>query len=237
MIYDITYNGICSKTMGVAVKTRPDIPSPSKRGEFVEIAGRNGSLLQSDGTYENLAFSIEMNYVRRPHAVMKTFREIKRWLSGSGELILGDDQEVFYKVKAIETTNEKRKAKIGYDFKADVIADPFCYFVNGKIPVECTGSMSLHNGYDECCPTYIVNGEGTCRLIVNGYALDIAVNTELIIDTDKLLVYTPDGVIRTVDTSGADLEELRFVEGNNEIDFRVDTGLVTLSIIPNWRAI
>ena len=47
------FNGVDSRDMGLTVERIPTMRSPKKRIESIHIAGRNGALHQSDGSYEN----------------------------------------------------------------------------------------------------------------------------------------------------------------------------------------
>ena len=49
-LYYITYKGISNRTLGIEVARRPSIPSPIQRGNYIQIAGRDGALLDTDGT-------------------------------------------------------------------------------------------------------------------------------------------------------------------------------------------
>lgn len=230
--FDFIFNGENAWEHGVAVATRPALPSPQKRGDFVEVAGKSGSLFVTDGTYEDITISIEMNFVRAPHYVARQFREIKNWLTGSGTLIFADDTEVFYKVKTVELSDGKRRGRIGVDMEADFTCDPFSYYSSGAF--NHAVEDCLLNPYFECEPIYVIDGEGECDLTVNGNTMHFNVGQSIIINIDKSLAYRKDGEYVLQDVSGANYEDMTLKHGMNEIE--VTEGF-NLSIIPNWRSL
>ena len=228
--YDFTFNDIRAWDKGVAVTERPSIPAPKKRGEYIEVAGRDGALLVTDGTYEPIEFEIMMNYVRRPESVISSFREIKSWLTGSGKLTFADDTDVFYKVKNIEISDFQRRTKFGADLVATVVADPFTYYHSGT--QEFNASDVEFNPYHKCCPTYKISANGQISLNVNGNILTANVGGSCIIDTEKCLAYRGQALINT-ETQGANYEDLRLNSGPNTIT--ISGG--TMKVVPNWRSL
>ena len=55
-MFDIEYNGLRASDLGVKVAQRPNIPAPELKVSEIEIAGRDGALIQSEGTYQNIEF-------------------------------------------------------------------------------------------------------------------------------------------------------------------------------------
>ena len=230
--FDFIFNGENAWEHGLAVTTRPALPSPQKRGDFVDVAGKSGSLFVTDNTYEDITISVSMNFVRAPFYVGRQFREIKNWLSGSGTLIFSDDTEVYYKVKTIELSDGKRRGRIGVDMEADFTCEPFAYYESGSFPKSIADC--LLNPYYECEPIYYIEGEGMCDLTVNGNTMTINVGQNCIVNTQLSLAYKQDGVYVLQSISGASYEDMRLKNGMNEIS--VSEGF-NLSIVPNWRSL
>lgn len=236
-MFSIEFNGKTNLELGVMVTTRPAIPPPQPRGEYVQIAGRDGALLVNDvlyGTndtsYENIQIDVEMNYVRQSHKVGETFRAVKSWLRGGGTLVMSDDKEVFYKVKACSVTDSARHTKYGVDLVASFICDPYTYMGSGTQPMQLG---NVYNPYDTSHPLYKITGNGTCTLTVNGNVVTANVGQNLTIDTDLFLAYRTDGTMQNSVING-DLNDLWLINGSNTMS--VTSGF-TVSIIPNWRVL
>lgn len=232
-MFDIEYKGILSTTKGVAVTRRPNIPAPRQRGEFVEVAGRDGTLFVTDETFEDIDIPVPLNYVRAAKYWMETYRDVKNWISGSGKLKMGDDPEWFYKCKNAYIANPKRVVRMGATIDAHFICDPFQYNEGGQHFLEV--EEVLLNPYALAKPTYKIEGNGSCYLTVNSHAGEVEIEGNIIIDTDRLVAYTEAGEIKNkAFVYGADYEKWWLKPGQNYIE--VDEGF-NLTVKPNWRSL
>lgn len=230
-MFYITFNGKMNRALGVEVTTRPSIPAPDLRGEYTQVAGRDGSLLVTDGTYENIQIDVDMNFVRPEAKVGTSYRAVKNWLQGSGILRMSDDSEVFYRVKACGITANERASKVGSKFTASFICDPFTYYNSGASFMDVENAKL--NPYMECWPVYYITGNGQCTLTVNGNEMTAMVGQNLTIDTEKMLAYQEDGTLQNTAVTG-DYEALALLPGENEIG--VTSGF-TLKVKPNYRSL
>lgn len=230
-MFEIKFNGKTNHEMGIMVTTRPSIPSPVARGEYVDIAGRDGSLLVTDGTYENIEITVSMNFVRPPHQWMKTYREAKAWIQSGGILKMSDDEEVFYKVKACGISSSDRSAKEGGHIDATFVCEPFSYFDSGLVPIP--PSSQINNPFMESHPIYKITGNGGGTITVNGKTMSVTVGQNLTIDTDLMLAYREDGELVNASVSG-DYRDLWMPSGMNSAS--ITSGL-SMVIIPNWRTL
>jgi len=231
MAYDISFNGIRTKEKGIAVTTRPQIPTPQKRVQFVEVAGMDGSLKVSDGTYEDIRLDVSLNFVRSPKWWHETAREVRNWLTGSGILRLDNLYGWHYRVKEASCSGIDNINKMGGQFTAQFICEPFQYHDGGDSFLsvdEC-----LINPYYLCKPVYRIEGSGQKTLTVNGKTWTINVTgTHININTEKKLVYNDSMVNLRPSTSG-EYEDLFLPNGVNTIS--ISSG--TLKIMPNWRSL
>lgn len=213
---------------GFMVTRRPSVPAPELRGEYVQVAGRDGSLLVTDNTYENISIPVDLNYVSRPDKQLTSFRRLKSWIRGSGPLRFSDDPDVFYKVKACGISGNSRDHIVGSRCVADFICDPFSYFDSGLVPIS---PGNIYNPYDKAHPRYIITGSGDCTLTVNGKTIDVYdIDGKLIIDSDLFLAFKEDLTAQNNNVDG-EYEDLFLEEGMNEVSIAG----ASLSIIPNWR--
>lgn len=230
MAYDIAFNGIRTKTKGVAVTTRPSIPVPKKRVSFVEVAGMDGSLTVTDGTYEDISIQVSMNFIRSVKYWHETARDIRNWLNGPGILRLSNLFDWHYRVKAVILSDMENINRMGGRFTAQFLCDPFQYHDGGDsfLPRdEC-----LMNPYYMCKPVYRVVGTGERTLTVNktSWTLNIP-GDHIIVDAEKKLVYDDSGANLRPYTKG-DFEDLYLHNGVNQI---FSSGTVTVK--PNWRSL
>ncbi len=230
-MYHITYNGENCAKYGIIPVRRPSVPAPEIRVEEIEIPGRDGVLVENYETYSPLVIPVEFNFLVSPSEWMDAFRKAKRWLSGSGSLVFGDDQEYIYKVYYCKITDTERTSRRLGNFTAEFTCDPYAYVVCGQKRHEI--SDVTYNPYNVSRPIYLITGEGMCTLTVNGNTMTANVGQNLTINTDLMLSYREDGTMLNTDVSG-DYEGLYLKEGQNSIS--VTSGF-DMSVIPNWRCL
>ena len=231
-MYDIKYNGTLASDLKMIIKERPNIPAPQKKYESIEVAGIDGSLIQSDGTYEDILIPISFNYIASKEKWMDIYRQAKQWLysDGNRELVLADDPGYFFKVKRVEVgTNERTSLRVG-NFSATFICEPYQYAKDGKL--EYSPDNVLYNRYVTSHPVYIISGSGECELWVNGKSVQISVDEYIVLDTGKMLAYKND-VLQNTNVRG-NYEDLYLQHGKNEMYI---TDGFTISVIPNWRCL
>lgn len=208
------------------------MPAPERKVKQIEMAGKSGSLLETDDTYSDIEIPIEMNFIIPPDLWGQRFRIVKRWLLGkAGELKFSDDSTIFYMAKNVTIENTERTVREGGEFTANFLCDPYTFLVAGKR--EHTASEVQYNPYSLSHPTYKITGEGMCTLTVNGKTMTANVGQNLTIDTDRMIAYRQDGTLQNTAVTG-DYEDLYLQEGDNTIAITTGFGL---SVIPNWRCL
>lgn len=230
-LYNISFNEENCTAYRIIPVRRPSVPAPELRVSTTEIPGKDGSLVETDGVYENIVIPIEFNFLVPQDQWMEAYRKAKRWLTGSGELILGDDQEYFYKVLYCNITSTERTSRRLGNFEAEFTCYPYAFLALGKNQYNI--NEVEYNPYMISHPIYIISGNGGCDLIVNGNKMDVTVNQRIFIDTDRMIAYNEDMVNQSNLLSG-DYEGLYLLEGKNTISI---TDGFSLSVIPNWRTL
>ena len=232
-MYWMDFNGHRNIDFDVQVVQRPNIPQAKKRVTYVEIAGRDGTLTQTDDTYEDIDIKVPLNFLSNinEHFMDKT-RALKNWLTGSGELKFSDDIDVFYKVKNvyIDEDIERVLRRAGF-FTALFTCDPYTYYESGRVP--STIEECRINPYRFSKPVYHIVGEGNCRLTVNGTHFDANIGQNLIIDTDMSLIYRENGQIQNT-IARCYYPDFYLKPGENDISI---TEGFELRIKPNWRSL
>ena len=229
-MFHLTYDGDLDQSHKVFVTERPSVPAPEEDLEEIEIPGMDGVLIERKNRYKPITIPVTFNFYQEPDEWMEIYRDVKKWLAGSGWLIFSDDPDYEYKVlyAKIGTTERtiKRKGRLEVDF----VCDPYMYVIAGQEAEEFAGS-SLENDYDVSHPIYTITGQGSCTLTVNDGSVTAYAVTQLTIDTDRMIAYNADGEVANADTSG-DYEDLYLQEGANTISITDGFGL---TIQPNWR--
>lgn len=239
------------------VVRQPDIPAPERDIEEIIIPGRNGSLTIDNKRYNNIEIAIDFNYIGKVEKWAKKWREIKKWLSAkNAKLSFDDDADFFYRVKYVKLSENQRKtARIGY-FTATFICEPYMFLSDGAIESKqtlnrtylCTTAgekLLLHTGekilsqvrratirnrYDTCKPAYRIVGKGQCALSVNHNNFMLALEDELIIDTEREVIYSNEKRLNT--SICVNYEDLSLIQGVNIIEC---SGECDVYITPNWR--
>lgn len=232
-MYDITYNGIAAVEYGVRVIERPDIPAAKKQITEIEIPGRDGVLIETDGTYDDIEIKVSLNYMTEKELWAQVYRDIKRWLLSDGkrELQFSDDLDYFYKVKHVEVGESSRISKCIGVITPTFLCEPFSYLISGKYEHDL--EEVLYNPYHTAHPIYKIAGEGVCTLTVNGKEITANVGQNLTVNTELMLAYREDGTIMNTSVSG-DYQDLYLQSGENEVS--ISAG-VELKVIPNWRCL
>lgn len=230
-MYNILFKDMnCEKYKIIPVR-RPDIPAPETRVKEYEVEGRDGILVENSGTYKPIKIEIEFNFLTEPETWAEVFRKAKAWLTGSGWLSLEDDQEYMYQVYYCGITDSERTSRRLGRFKAQFVCEPHEYIKEGLQEMEIQDAA--YNPYDLCHPTYLITGNGTCTITVNGKAMKATVGQNLTVDTERMIAYRRDGVIMNTAVTG-DYEDLYLQPGENDI--KITLGF-TLKVIPNWRSL
>lgn len=230
-MYNITFRGEDCTEYGVIPERRPSVPAPEIRVTETEIPGMDGYLVENDDTYGAITIPVEFNFLVPQDEWMETYRKAKRWLSGSGWLILSDDPDYWYKVYHCNISDTERTTRRLGRFTAEFVCYPYTFLADGQNQYDISGAKD--NPYMISHPTYIITGTGECTLTVNGNTMTANVNQGITIDTDRMIAYNSSMVNQSSLVSG-NYEDLYLIEGENNIS--ITTGF-TLKIIPNWRTL
>lgn len=229
-MYSVEFNGENCLEHKILVVRRPSVPAPEKRYESITVPGRDGALIETDGCYDPITIPVEFNFMTTPDLWAHVFREAKRWLTGSGKLILSDDTDFYYKcIECTITDAERTSRKLGR-FTAEFLCDPYMYLASGDKPID--SPETLENQYAVSHPDYILTGSGSCTVTVNGKELQAVVNGTLTINTDLMIAYNQDGVSQNNLLTG-DYGDLYLLPGSNTISV---TG-AGLRVVPHWRCL
>lgn len=231
MYQDIEYNDLRGSSLKIFVKERPDIPAASLRTEEIKIPGRDGILLKTDGSFEPTDIKIKFNYIGEESRWGERWRTAQKWLSArNSKLFFSDDESVFFKISHVELDeNERTSRRVGNFNAVFKTLDGLHYLRAGEL--EYSINDVKWNAHELAHPTYKIIGEGNCTLVVNGNEMKANITQNLTIDTDRMIAYRNDGVIKNTSVTGY-YDNLYLISGENKIE--ISKGF-ELKVIPNWR--
>lgn len=81
----IEFDGHRSTEFGMTIEELPTSSHAERRGDLYQIAGRNGSFVREDGTYENYeqAYAFNLRNISSPRDSYQSARDVALWLLGS----------------------------------------------------------------------------------------------------------------------------------------------------------
>lgn len=242
-MFTFTYNNQSPEDFGAYVIRRPSIPAPQLRGDWIAISGRDGSFLDTDGTYENLQIDIELNFIRqRADQYPARSRELKRWLISDDSqrlLYFSDDADMGYRVKQASLPEIERVARRGGRATASFVCDPYTYYIEGLNRMSASAARQNPGTVNAWPVLYIdATNAGTINFTVNGGIFTFPVTAgETYLDTEKKIVVGSDGSVINGQTTG-DFADLVLVPGANTISVTGSSGLTfTAEIEPRWRTL
>lgn len=221
--YDIEYNNETGKGHGVILYDYARFSGAEKSYQISAVGGRLGELVGVDDYKSNLAIQCTFGIISPQF--MSHVTVLKRWLKGTGTLVISDHQNVFYKVWKVDYGDIERELRKFGQFTVSFTCTPYQFEKDGLIPV----SDIDYNPYDLCRPIYTITGTGAFTLTVNGNEMTGTVNGSITIDTERMVSYNADGVSQNNVVTG-NYEELYIPHG----DVSVSVSGGTLSIIPQW---
>lgn len=221
--YDIEYNNATAKGHGVYLYDYAQFSGAEKSYQTSAVGGRLGELVGTDDYKSNLIIQCTFGIISTQF--MSHVTVLKRWLKGTGKLIISDHQDVFYKVWKVDYGDIERELRKFGQFTVSFTCTPYQFEKDGLIPV----SDIDYNPYDLCRPIYTITGTGAFTLTVNGNEMTGTVNGSITIDTERMVSYNADGVSQNNVVTG-NYEELYIPHG----DVSVSVSGGTLSIIPQW---
>ena len=226
MIIDNTY-ALSDKK--IYMPTRPAIPPNTKRMQYIEIPGRDGTVSMFDG-YDDRPFPIDFNIYDGTN-VNKKLREVNPIFSNCKTIKFTDDPEIYYKVKEFKISDKERVFDKAYEFSAEVKIEPFDYLVEGSKVITLTSSTTLVNpGTYYSTPTLKIYGSGTINMSIGSYSFQVTnVSGYVQINSALLECY------KDTDPLGKEMKGSfpLLVPGSNKIT--LSATITKVELVPNWR--
>lgn len=233
-MYSVYFNNINSfNDLGLYIETRPNPPIAEEEINVINIEGRNGTLVEKYGAYNDIEINIKFININEDN-FCEQVRNIKAWLQNiqDNKLVLSDDTNYFYLVNYIKLDKEiLRELEILGSFTATFMCKPMAYSFEGLNKITITQSTSLINiGTVIAYPIMKLYGSGDITLTINSKNIILtAISNNIILDSIMQEAYN-DNAENLNNKMNGDFPTLEV--GSNNISW---TGTITkIEIIPNW---
>ncbi len=123
MIENFIFKNISSKDMNVLIKKKLQyVPRAEKNVSKIKIPGKSGCLYEDTDSYKEIEYSIECNTKKDAN-----INDLKKWLCGQGELILSNNDKVYYKAFIINQLDISTMIRHFNSFQVNFTLQPFAY--------------------------------------------------------------------------------------------------------------
>lgn len=163
------------------------VPRAEKKVEKIEIPGRNGCLFADTESYRDISYTIECN--TKKNADMN---DIKQWLLGSGELVLSNQPDVFYKGYIYNQLDIETMVRFFKSFQVQFILQPFAYSLEKyikKLEGEMESSLIITDATEKMYPILNIYGNEEVNITINKQSLVVHPQQYITIDCEMLEAY------------------------------------------------
>ena len=232
------FAGVKSTDLGVRVNSFPPIAVPEERATFKTVQGKSGSLtiLEGDDVYEDVVLPLtcfvdDLTYLN----------QITRWLRGSGELILGNEPNQYYKARSINQIDlQKIIIDLEYrSFNAMFRCKPYKYVYPHPAEITLTngGPPLVNPGNIDAEPIFKIVGTGDIELTIGSKVIEITdLNGAITIDTDLGSAYdTTNSSILLTSKVGREGWPFKLAPGSHSVSWTTTGSVSSVKVEPNWR--
>jgi phage-related protein len=188
---DFWVNGVSALSVGLVT----DIPSPPPlaQARYSVFAAADTDLTLPDDQYENIEYHISAQIIGQPDSIDNT--GIYALIAGAKTLEISRLPGYYFRIAqvlgitpSIAYRGNAQRYDIGF------VLEPFKY-IKDNPEITVTSVTVTNPGTRYARPVWHVTGAASAVLTVNGEALTIAgaPSAEYYIDTERMLVYAPDG--------------------------------------------
>lgn len=228
----ITFNGVTSATQKVIITAPPMITHSTLTTEEYSIPGRDGNLYGANPYRTSAQITVKMalatdrTFSSNVSKYQTQWRSVRKWLQGTGKLIIGDAPDSYFEVQKI-TINTDERVILNYgNLEVQFTVFPYEFLNSGD-----SAASSFTNDGDASMPLYKLTGSGSGTLTVNGNTMQYTIDSTgvLYIDTRRMIAYNGSNQNANSQLNG-DYEKIRMKSGSNTISASVGT----LSVYPKW---
>lgn len=232
-----------TKNLGVVLSTRPKIKKATRRNTNIVVNGRNGDLLNSDNSYNNVSMELtcnlksnNLNDVQNDIDTFYNFLDVGSYTPMSFFF----DKEHYYSVAFQGDFEFENTRKTGLITTINVkfTAKPFKYLRDVPLITKTSTSFEINNTYNRTSwPIITVYGSGNLTLTINGEIYKLAnIVDNLVIDSELYTCYRKIG--NTAQSAEQNILNYTFPSlkpGTNKFAITVDSGSFDkIEIQPRW---
>lgn len=231
------FRGIDSRDIGVVVEDMFDVHRPKRNVQTIQVPGRDGRLTQDDGTYDTYTISGKVNCFGAP------LSDVYAWLSGSGDLILGDEPTRSIRASATaQIKNTRFRCDGCYDsLQVSFDCQPFRYHVEqtdgaNDIPLTSSPATVSNPGTYKSAPRLTIEGTGDAVLTIGTQILEVTdLAGGVIIDSELGECFDlTETAMRNDRVTLMDDNFPALHPGANIISW-TGTGVTKITVTPRWR--
>ena len=221
-------------TKGVfLIEEVPVVPSAELKQELIEVDGRHGFLTNSQDTYSPIEISIELKLYNK-----SDIQKIRNIFRGSGNLILSNQEDRYYKATVTSQIEFERVVKQNYSVAITFMLQPHAYELkdNTITLLKSYNQYTLTNNTNSTSqPEITIYGTGTAILNIGDETINIKnINNHIILDYELQEAYritngSPSNA--NMDVS-CDFDEIQI--GDTLIKWS-GGGITKIEINPRWR--
>ena len=209
------------------IEELPIVDRPEEDIEFIEIEGRHGYLTFRKGRYKPIEYTVDLVFKGKENRDI-----IKSKFQGSGNLILSNEPDRYYKAFVVGAIVFERQIRDVYICSITFKLQPFAYEEIQSTIMTFSQPYTLTNHTNTTAqPIIEVYGIGSGVLSINNTDIQIReIGTCIILDFELQEAYGQDGSSKNTQVL-TDYEEL--IIGENIISW--SGGITDITIYPNWR--
>lgn len=231
-----SFKGVRNDSLDVRMVAMPTRPHPARKGELINVPGRDGKLFIDEGVYDRILVTL-----RVIAGSNENIDDINAWLSGEGLLVFGDEPERAYHAritKEFSRVNQNARLR-GQAFTITFDCEPYRYEANpaGPILISKTPGEIINPGTVPSLPLIRVNCTGAGSLMIGNETMLVEdIGGYVMIDCDAKLAYSGEGTaadpmyLATQKVTG---EWLEIAPGKQFVSFTGD--ITSVEILPRWR--
>lgn len=220
------------KDFGIIISKRPNIPSPKRRVSYIDIPGRDSSLVYDENTYENITIGVECKL--KDGNLLDKIDEIKSWLFSTGEcdLIFSFQGDKKYRAQVVNSIDFSQVVKIFSEFIIVFNCRPFKYAINNYLfIIEQSGASLINPGSIKSEPIISVYGTGNIDLLVNDAEVKLSnIEDKIILNSIIQDCYNDSGENLNNNVKG---EFIYLQPGPNTFEWIGNVSRI--EVLPNWR--
>ena len=223
----LNWHGVSSDEVGVIVEHYPNMPIPVRQQTFLNIPGRNGGILITQPTYDNVSLNYDV-FITESDNIIVDDRIVMEWLLVPGYQELSDSYDegitryAYFNsdTEFVNTMNKAGRATLTFSAK------PQRYLSEFLTPAAYTAPL-VNPTANEAYPLIICHGTGTGTLTVGNTVVDLA-DCEIVLDCENQQAYY-EGTNMNDKMSG-DFPTLP--AGTTSISFT--GGITSVEVAPRW---